>query len=269
MLDELYEDEDFSPYESEFEDEFAYEDEWESYADEYSDPEGFDGEDLFGDFEGDEFWGRLKSWAKKGARKLLSVAKNNAGKIGSVIGGAFGGPAGAAVGGSIGRFVKNLEDEDESDTEDEMNAVMPMAASDEALAEAMADAASKAHPNDAQALGGAIAITITSRAPMAVKTVAPGIAAATGRLAKHFASSPSSKQLNKTLAGIVRDTTGALSRKAAKGKPVTNATAARVMTKQARRTLRSQPRLARALANNVAKKRKLNRAAIARAERFY
>jgi hypothetical protein len=267
MYDELMYEEDLELYDDEFEDEFDEEGEWESYDDEFG---SFEDEAFYeGDFEGDPFWGKLKRWAKKGASKLLRVAKNNAGKIGSVIGGAFGGPAGAAVGGGIGRFVKNLEDEDEYDTEDEMNAVMPVASSDEALAEAMADAASKANPNDAQALGGAIAITITSRAPMAVKTVAPGIAAATGRLAKQFASSSSSKPLNKTLAGIVNQTVGTLAKKAAKGKPVTRATAARVMTKHAKRTLRSQPRLARALANNAAKKRKLNRAAIARAERFY
>lgn len=267
MYNELMYEEEFELDNEGFGEDFEDESEWESYSDD--EMEFYEDESQYEDFEGDEFWGKLKSWAKKGARKLLSVAKNNAGKIGTVIGGAFGGPAGAAIGGRIGNVVKNLEDEDEFDTEDEMNAVMAVPAADEALAESMADAASKAHPSDAQALGGAIAITITSRAPMAVRTVAPGIAAATGRMAKHFASNRSSRQLNKVLASVVKDTTSALAKKAAKGKRVTPATAARVMTKQARRTLISQPRLAKALANNVSKKRKLDRAAVARAERFY
>ncbi|MFD2740293.1 hypothetical protein ACFSUD_11965 [Sulfitobacter aestuarii] len=273
MYDDLMYEEDFAEDEDDlFEDEDLYEDdegsEWEDFEDEdyyEDDDESFE----FGEFEGDPFFGRLKRWAKKGAKKLLGVAKRNAGKIGTVIGGAFGGPAGAAIGGGIGRFVKNLEDEDEHDTEDEMNAMMQISPVDEGLAEAMGSAASKARPSDAQALGGAIAITITSKAPMAVKTVAPGIASATGRMARRFASNRSSKQLNKTLATIVKDTTAALARKDRKGKPITKRTAARVMTKQAKRTLSSQPRLARALANNVSKKRRLNRAAIAKAERFY
>ena len=261
MLDEDYED----AFLNEYDEEDDFDEEWESYDD-----ESFFEDDLYEDFEGDPFWGKIKKWAKKGARKLGRVAKRHAGKIGTVVGGAFGGPLGAKIGGGIGNIVKNLEDEDGGyDSEDEMNAVMPISSGDEALAEAMAEAASKSRPSDAQARGGAIAITITSKAPMAVKTVAPGIAAATGRLAKQFATSRSSRPLNRTLASIVKDTSATLAKKGAKGKPVTPATAARVMTKQAKRTLRSQGKLAKALANNAAKKNKLRRAAASRAERFY
>ncbi|WP_417807084.1 hypothetical protein [Thioclava sp.] len=269
--DELMYEDEFDEFEDDFEGDDLFEDdeEWESFGSDEDEFSEFEDDAYYEDGEGDMFWGKLKRWAKKGAKKLVRVAKNNAGKIGGVIGGAFGGPAGAAIGGGIGRFVKNMEDEDGFDSEDEMNATMPMSSTDESLAEAMGAAAAKARPADAQALGGAIAITITSRAPMAVKTVAPGIAAATGRMAQKFATHPSSRQLNRTLTSIVKDTTATLSKKAAKGKPITPTTAARVMTKQAKRTLRSQPRLAKALANNASKKRKLHKAAIARAERFY
>jgi hypothetical protein len=41
------------------------------------------------------------------------------------------------------------------------------------------------------------------------------------------------------------------------------------MTKQAKRILRSKPRLAKALAKNTVKRRRLNRKAIARAEKYY
>ena len=265
MYDELMYEDEFDMYDGDFED---YYDEDDDDFDQY-DFEDDDDFDMYDDGEADMFWGKIKKWAKRGAKKLLNVAKNNAGSIGSVIGGAFGGPLGAKIGGGIGNFVKNLEDDDGYDSEDEMNARIHVPTVDEGVAEAMASAASKAKPSDAQALGGAIAITITSKAPLAVKTVAPNIAAATGRIAKKFAASPSSKQLNKTLPSIVKDTTATLAKKAKKGKPVTPQTAARVMTKQAQRTLRSQTKLARALANNSAKKRKLNAIAIRTAERFY
>lgn len=234
-------------------------------------------EDLEGlDFEGDEFWGGLKkiaskvgSAAKSAAKKLAPLAKRHAGKIGGLIGGAIGGPAGAAIGGRLGSVVQNLEDEDEVDTEDEMEAPLPIAPLDESLAESMAAAASKSSPADARALGGALAITVMSKTPLTVKTVAPGIASASGRIAQSMATTPASRQLIKALPTIVQRTAATLNRKAQKGKPLTRATAARVMTKQARRTLGSPARLAQALAKNAAGKRRLDSAAIARAERFY
>ena len=228
------------------------------------------------EYEGDEFWGGLKkiaskigSAAKRAAKKLAPLAKRHAGKIGTLIGGAIGGPAGAAVGGKLGGVVQNLEDEDESDTEDEMEATLPISPLDEGLAKSMATAASKSSPADARALGGALAITVMSNTPLTVKTVAPGIASASGRIAQSMTTTPASRQLIKVLPTIVERTAATLKRKAEKGKPITRRTAARVMTKQARRTLGSPTRLARALAKNATAKRKLDTAAIARAERFY
>jgi hypothetical protein len=242
-------------------------DEYETFLDE----DDFDEFDL----EGDEFWGGLKNIAKKvgsaaksAAKRLAPLAKRHAGKIGALIGGALGGPAGAAVGGKIGGVVQNLEDEDDFDSEDEMEAVMPVAPIDESLAEAMASAATKANPADAQALGGAFAITIMSKTPLAVKTVAPGIASASGRIVRSMATTPASRQLIKVLPTAVRQTAATLNRKAQKGKPITRNTAARVMTKHARRTLGSEARIASALTGNVTKKRRLDTAAISRAERF-
>lgn len=275
MLDDefdMYYDEELE-FDEEFEDEF--EDDEDDFADDYD--EFYDEEDFEGfDLEGDEFWGSLKKIARKVggaakrvAKKLAPIAKRHAGKIGTVIGGAVAGPAGAAIGGKIGGIVKNLEDEDEYDTEDEMEAVMPIPALDDSLAEAMAAAATKAKPSDAQALGGAITITIMSKAPIAVKTVAPALVSASGRIARTMAADPRGKELIRTLPTIVKKTAATLNQKARKGKPVTKGTAARVMTKHAKRTLRSQARLARALANNSAKKRRLDKAAIARAEKFY
>ena len=262
--------------------EALYEDDFgsDTVPDPYGDDEyevflGEDDYDEF-DFEGDEFLGALGGIAKKigaaakgAAKKLAPLAKQHAGKIGALIGGAVGGPAGAAIGGKLGGIVKNLEDEDDFDFEDEMEAAMPIAPLDDSLAESMASAAAKSSPSDAQALGGAFTLTIMSKTPIAVKSVAPGLASASGRIARSMTGSPASRQLIKVLPTVLKRTAATLNKKAQKGKPITNTTAARVMTKHAKRTLGSEARLATALAGNVAKKRRLDTAAIARAERYH
>lgn len=305
MRDMYYEDEQFDDEVegfNDFEDDYDFEDEDEDFF-EFSESDGLDDydeldddfdnefeddwdgmddyDDMSFDDEGDPLFGRfkkrLKSWgrkakkfARKAAIKLARTAKKHAGKIGTVIGGAVAGPAGAKVGGRIGKFVKNLEDEDDGfDSEDEMNARIMIPAYEEEAAEAMAAAASKSSPSDAQALGGALTINIMSRTPLKVKTLAPAVASAAGRIAKSLAADPSAKPLIKVLPTIIKDTTASLDRKVKKGKPVTRQTVARVMTKQAKRTLNSTPRLARALTNNAVKRRKLNVKAISRAEKYY
>ncbi len=265
-----YDDEDDLFDDDGFDDDFDDDDE-DDFVDYLDDDDDFD--DDF-DAEGDEFfrklWRKVKKGAKKVAGRLARVAKKHAGKIGTVIGGAVGGPAGAAIGGRIGGIVKNLEDEDDGfDSEDEMNATIRIPTTDSDMAEAMAAAASKSRPSDAQALGGALTITIMSRTPMKVKSVAPAVASAAGRVAKVMASDPKAKPLIKTLPSIVEATTASLKRKSDKGKKITNRTAGRVMTKQAKRILRSRPRLAKALAKNTVKRRRLNKKAIARAEKYY
>jgi hypothetical protein len=218
---------------------------------------------------------KVFGFARRLAKRLVKVGKKLAPAAGAAIG-TLGGPAGTAIGGSVGGIVRDLEDEDfadyeddDMDTEDEMNATLPIAPVDDSLAEAMAAAAAKSSPNDAQALGGAITITIMTRSPLAVKSMAPGIASATGRIAKSMASSPASRPLVKVMPDVVKRTAASLGRKAAKGKPITNKTTARVMKKQLKRVLGSEKNLAKALAGNEVKRRRLNKAAIARAERFY
>ena len=225
---------------------------------------------------------RIFKRAGKMAVKLAKKAKANAARIGTAVGAAVAGPAGAAHGAQIGNAIQNLEDsdwddeeweyeswDDESDTEDEMNAMMPMSSLDDSLAEAMASAAAKSNPSDAQALGGALTLTIASRAPMAVKKVAPALACATGRITKQMATDHSSRPLINMVPTIVKDAVATLNSKNEKGKPITSKTAGRVLVKQAKRTLQSKTKMAKALTNNALKKKKLNKAAVARAERFY
>jgi hypothetical protein len=249
------------------------------------DDEGFDesmdeydeAERYYDDEGGDEIFGGLRrigrkigGAAKRAARRLARIAKRKAASIGGVIGGAVAGPAGAAIGGKVGNFVKNLEDgELDYDSEDEMNASVLIPATDEESAEAMAASAARSIPSDAQALGGALTITIMSKAPMRVRFLAPTVAAAAGRIAKTLAADSRSRPLVKTVPTIVKKTYASLDRKTKKGKPVDRRTVARVMTKHAKKTLGSPKALAGALANNAVKRRRLNTKAIARAEKYY
>ncbi|MBB3695690.1 hypothetical protein [Sphingomonas sp. BK580] len=222
-----------------------------------------------GEFEGDEFLGKLWSAAKKVGKVVAPLAKKFAPQIGSVIGGALGGPAGAAIGGRLGGFVQQLEAEDEGESEDEMNARADIPATEDQLAEAVALAASRGRAVDAQSLGSQVTIFLGSRAPLPVKAVLPVLSKASGDVARVLVSrrDPRARALVRTLPTIQRRTVATLTHKARRGKPVTPRIAARVMAKHAQRTLSSPQAITRALAGNAAKKRSLDRKAIARAER--
>ncbi|MCL4671860.1 MAG: hypothetical protein KJZ64_02770 [Sphingomonadaceae bacterium] len=250
--------------------EAMFEDEFESFG-EFENDGYFEFESDLGELEGDPFFGKIWNGVKKVAKAVAPLAKKFAPQIGTVIGGALGGPAGAAIGGKLGGVVKALEGEGESESESEMEAQYEGDGMDEAIAESMATAGSKGDAATAQTMGSALTVTIASRAPAQVRQVLPVLAKAGGDVARTLARSndPRAKMLVRALPTIQKRTVATLTAKARAGKPVTPRTAARVMTKHAVRTLNSPQDLAKALANNAVKKNKLDRTAIARAERFY
>jgi len=245
--------------------------EFESYGlGEFENDGEFEFEQDSGEFEGDEFsLGGLWKAAKKVGSVVAPLAKKFAPQIGSVIGGALGGPAGAAIGGKLGGFVQQMEAEDEGESEDEMNASLDVPATEDQLAESVAVAASKGRPIDAQSLGSQITIFVGSRAPLPVKTVLPVLSKASGDVARVLVShrDPRARALVRTLPSIQRKTIATLAHKSRTGRPVTPRIATRVMAKHAQRTLSSPQAITKALANNAAKKRRLDRKAILRAER--
>lgn len=252
--------------------EFEFESEFESFGLGEFENDGsgeFEFEGGYGEFEGDEFFGKIWNAAKKVGKVVAPLAKKFAPQIGTLIGGALGGPAGAAIGGKLGGFAQQLEAEDEGESEDEMNARPEVPATEDQLAEAVALAASKGRAVDAQSLGSQITIFVGGRAPLPVKTVLPVLSKASGDIARVLVSrrDPRARALVRTLPTIQRRTIATLTRKARTGKPVTPKIAARVMAKHAQRTLSSPQAITRALANNAAKKRSLDRKAIARSER--
>lgn len=259
-------------------------------SDQFGDPfadnfggDGFDGEegwsgeangfDQFSltDGEGDEFsLGGLWKGIKKVATTVAPLAKKFAPQIGAVIGGALGGPAGAALGGKLGTLARSLEGEDESESEEELNAPARVPAVDESLSESMADSATRLPGPLAQTMGSAITVTLASRAPLSVKAVVPILARAGGDVARQLAMNPDprARVLLRTIPTIQKRTLATLIAKSQRGRPITPRTAVRVMRTQANRVLTNPQYLGRALANNARKRGQLNRAAIARAERF-
>jgi hypothetical protein len=228
----------------------------------------------FLDFEGDPFLGKAWRRVKSVARTVAPIAKKLAPIAGKVVGGALGGPAGALIGGKLGGVVSQLEaeefDGEAADTEDELEAtsVPGLTPAIEALAEEIAGAAADAESDtDAEGLAGGVTIHILSHAPMSVQRMSPVLVRRSARLARLFRQSPRSRPLVKTLPAINRRTVATLSRKAAKGKPVTPRTAARTMARQAMRTLNSPKRTASAIVRNDLQRRKLRRSTVARVER--
>ena len=219
-------------------------------------------------------WGFLKKIArgvKKVARAAAPVAKALAPLAGKAIGAAVGGPAGAMIGGQLGGLVANLEDEDGDDSADEMDAdaVFVADAADEEAAHKLADASAKTRSaSTAGALAAASAATLAAKAPPKVKAVMPTVASASSNVAQVMTKAKGGAVLKKALPAIQAKTVATLTAKAAKGKPVTPATAKRVMAKQTAKVLRSQGELTKAIARNEVKRRSLDKKAVMRAEGF-
>ena len=220
--------------------------------------------------EGDPFLGGLFKGLKKVVQTVAPLAKKFAPQIGTVIGGALGGPAGAALGGKLGTLARSLEGEEEGESEEELNAPTTAPAVDESLSESMADSATRLPPALAQSMGSAITVTLASRAPLPVKAVVPVLARASGDIARQLAASrdPRVKTLLRTIPTINNKTIATLTAKSRRGRPVTPRAAVRVMRTQANRVLTNPQRLSTALSNNARKRGQINKAAIARAERF-
>jgi hypothetical protein len=237
--------------------------------------EGFEGElgEEFGELEGDEFLGSIWNKVKKVAKVVAPIAKKFAPIAGKIVGGALGGPAGAMIGSKLGGFVSQLEAEEfdgEGETEDEMQAtdVPGLLPVNEALAEEFAAEAAEAESeSEAQGLAGGITIHILSRAPMSVQRVSPVLVRRTAHLARVLRKNPQTKPFMKTLPTIAKRTVATLSKKAAKGKPITPRTAVRTMAKHTVRVMGNPKRAATAIVKNSLHRRRLRRSTVARVER--
>jgi hypothetical protein len=231
------------------------------------------------DPESDEFIGRALRWAKRRAGRLAPVLRRLAPIAARTVLGAAGGPAGAILGQvlreeELDESEWELEDLEllelgEADGEDESSDTVPgLSAEAEGLAEILASAAADAESEEeAAGLIGGVTIQILGPTPIRIRRMTPLMVRRATRLTRLLRRSRRTRPLVPVVASITKATTRSLMRRAAAGKPITPRTVTRTMAGQTARTLASPKRVARALANNVIKRRQLDRRAIARAER--
>jgi len=171
-----------------------------------------------------------------------------------------------ALGGLFGESEYEMEAEDSND---EINAttVPGLRPDNDVLSEQMAAEAAVAESEaEAQALAGAVPSCILSHTPTKIKKVAPTIIKDVGKITRALRKTGKGKRIVPVIANITKRTVATLVKKAQKGKPITHATASRVLAKQAKRVLTSPKKTAAALSKNKIKRKKLSPVAIARAE---
>jgi hypothetical protein len=174
---------------------------------------------------------------------------------------------------AIGSMFESEEEgfgQDFEDTEDEMNATMvPVSPANEAIAAQMvSEAAVTESEAEAQGLAGGSTIHILAGTPVKVKKVAPAIVKRVTRMVKVLRKTPKTRKLIPVTVDIVKRTAATLTKKAKKGKPVTNRVAVRTLAKQAKKVLSSPKKTAIAIAKNKHIRKKISKPAIARAEKF-
>lgn len=170
-----------------------------------------------------------------------------------------------------GLFEEEEFEADSEDSNDEINAtaVPGLRTDNDVLSEQMAAEAAFAESEaEAQALAGAVPACILSHTSPKVKKVTPTISKGVAKIAKALRRTGHGKKIVPVIADITKRTAATLSKKAAKGKPISNSTAKRVLIKQAKKVLTSPKKTAVALSKNKLKRKKINQAAIARAEQM-
>jgi len=178
-----------------------------------------------------------------------------------------------AVGGLLGNMEGESLYEGDQDTPDEMaeSAIPFLSEYNDMLSEELAgQAAETESESEAQSLAGGVTIPILTGAPIKIKKVAPVLLKKTGRLTRVLRKNRRTRPLVKLIPKIQKKTVSTLAKKAAKGKPITNKTAVRVMAKHTKKVLTKPKVAATALKVNKIKRKKLdlNKKAIARAERL-
>ncbi len=239
------------------------EEEWE-FEDEY---------EYEGEFEGEEFFRRIRALARRAAPLLRRVASVAAPIVGTAVGGPLGGMLGRAASTLLREdeyefegameFEGEFEDEYEYESEDE---APPPTTQTAAMAELMAAVASQAR-TDAEAeamIGAATVATISAADRAALRQVMPHLVRGTAVLTRILRRRPATRVGVRAVPAVVRGTAAALSRRAAAGQPVTRRVAARAMAGQTRRVLGNPRACTRAVQQNVRASRAVARTPVAR-----
>ena len=210
--------------------------------------------------EGEAFFGRFRRLARRWLPSLRSIARVAV----PAVAGAVAGPLGARLGRVATSLLEaefedelemELEGEEETETEleGELEAEALPATQHEAMAELLASVASSAQSElEAEAMVGAAAVSTLSAADRAaIRSVLPHLVRGAAVLTRLLRRRRATRQAVRLVPTVVRRTATTLARRSNAGRPVTRATAARVMAAQTRRVLTSPHVCAVALRRNV------------------
>lgn len=211
--------------------------------------------ELEGEFEGEQFFKKIKGFVKKALPVLKNVAKIAAPIVGTAFGGPLGGKIASMATGLLGEgeFEGYGEGEFESETEAEMEAMQAPLSEQQALGELMAATASKAYTDmEAEAqIGAAAVISLSPRDREALRSVLPSLNRAVAVLTRILRRRPITRPVVRAIPTIVKRAAVTLKNQAAAGQPITKKTAAKAMATQTRKVLSNPVTCSRAIQRNV------------------
>jgi hypothetical protein len=251
--------------ELELEDELESEEEMEDEYEDEAEGEGWLGtigniagsllgeEEMEGEDETEEFFGKIGKFLKRAAPMLKKVASVAAPLVGTAIGGHFGGMLGKAAVSALGEEEGEYEEEEEGEEEMVHEIVSQPVTHNAAVAEMMAEAASHASgEGEAEAMSGASTVTVISaRDRRALRRILPHLVKGTAVLTRVLRRRRATKPLVRAVPTVVRRTIKDLKRQAAKGVPITRRTAARAAARQVRKVLGSPKTCRAAVVRNL------------------
>jgi hypothetical protein len=213
-------------------------------------------EGSLGEFEGEQFFKKIRGLIKKAAPLLAKVAKVAAPMVGTAIGGPLGAKLGSMAANLLGEseYEYEFESEFEGESEAEFEAVMEGPLTEQqALGELMATAAANAQNEyEAEAqIGAATIIALSPQDRQALRNVLANINRGTAILTRMLRRNRVTAPFVRTVPTIVKRTAVTLKKQAAAGRPVTKKSAATAMARQTRKVLSSPQVCAKAMNRNV------------------
>ena len=234
-------------------------------------------QELTHEFEGDQFFGRIKRFVQKRAPFFKNLVRLAAPLVGTAIGGPFGAILGRAASSALGEeefeqqglaheftheyehpeLAQEFEQQEFEQQESSQEAAYEIAHHEvthhEALAEIMAEAAAQ-EQNEAQAeamIGAAVVTVLSPRDRRALRRLIPHLVRGGAVLTRLLRRRRATRPAVRAVPTIMRRTVARLKRQVAAGKPVTRGAAGRAAAVEVRRVLGSPSACAAAIRQNA------------------
>jgi hypothetical protein len=239
--------------------------------------------ELEGEYESEQFFSRLAQLAGRALRNPTvrriglqagrMALRGGLGALGAYAGGriapqnrAAAGAVGGGLGYGLGTYLGGLlpEEELEGEYETELNPQRRIRVHPAALMEHLGHAATEAESEaEAEAFIGALvplAARLAPRVAPAIMRAAPGLIRGAAGVVRQLRRNPATRRFVRTIPGIVRRTAGTLTRRIARGQPVTPQIAVRALAQQTSRVLGSPQQAVQAWRRSRALDRRYHRA---------